>query len=175
MFVVKKLALRAFTILRVQLVLGLLVAWAWAVLAPRPACDLDVEKPYGCVWPIHFAYSGFFMQDVWIAGLSLVAGFIAGRVLHKQLRDWGLLTQLFAAVSSIVIMYLAIKLVMSLNDTLIRNPNDGTGYGIVEARSTTSLYLWALVTQTWVVFGSGMKRDSEPEDGDDSSFLLTIA
>ena len=175
MFVVKKLALRAFTILRVQLVLGVLVAWAWAVLAPRPACDLDVEKPFGCVWPVHFAYSGFFMQDVWIAGLSIVAGFLAGRVLHKQLREWGLLTQLFAAVSSIAIMYVAIKVDMSLNDTLIRNPNDGTGYGILVARSNTALYLWALVTQAWVVFGTGTKRDSAPDEGDDESFLLTIA
>ena len=173
MLVIKKLGLRGFEILKWQVPLGLAVAWAWASFAPRPECDTDVEKPYGCVWSTHLGYSGFFMQDVWIAGLSVVAGLIAGRFLHKKLREWGLLWQMFAALTSIGIMYLAIKYDMSINDTLDRNQTLGTGVGLLIARSNTALYLWAFVTQAWVVLGSGAHQKSEPDEEDDSDFLLT--
>ncbi|MEY4322963.1 MAG: hypothetical protein RL410_744, partial [Actinomycetota bacterium] len=147
----KTLIDRLRQILLVQVPLGVVVLWVWTAFAPRPECSLDTATQSVCSWPEHFSDSGFFFQDVWIAVASLVAGIVSGIFLSRKLKAWGIFSQLLAAGTSIGIMWIAIKVGMSLNNVLVTKKDSFVGTGLLIARSNASLFIWALVTQIMVV------------------------
>ncbi len=169
MFVMKAFLDRIRQIALVQIPLGIVVAWVWTSFAPRPECALDTATQSVCEWPEHLSDSGFFFQDLWLAVASLVAGAISGALLSRKLKAWGILTQLLAAATSIGIMWLVVKVGMSLNNVLVTEPDSFVGTGLLVARSNASLFIWALVTQIMVVVRPVELPDSTLEWDSDSA------